>query len=195
MLQSVPLEKCSRLLNHGPTVLVSAQHGGRSNVMAAAWACVLDYMPVPKVSVVLSKESYTRTLIEQSGRFALQIPVARQARMVLALGSESGKNNPDKAAKLGAKLFHPSGCAVPLVEGCAGWLACELLPNAVNQQEYDLFIGKVLSAWADDTVFRNGHWHFDEAGDDWRTLHYMAGGQFYLIGKGLYVKQNTTHSV
>ena len=46
--QSVPLEKAYRLLNHGPTVLVSAQHAGECNVMAAAWACALDFSP-PKV--------------------------------------------------------------------------------------------------------------------------------------------------
>lgn len=34
----VPLAKAYRLLNHGPTVLVSAAHGGKRNVMAAAWA-------------------------------------------------------------------------------------------------------------------------------------------------------------
>jgi len=31
----VELEKAYRLLNHGPTVLVSAQHGDDRNVMAA----------------------------------------------------------------------------------------------------------------------------------------------------------------
>ena len=36
MRQPVPLDHCTRLLNHGPTVLVSAEHEGRRNVMAAA---------------------------------------------------------------------------------------------------------------------------------------------------------------
>jgi len=38
----VSLEKSYRLLNHGSTVLISATHSGISNVMVAAWACVLD---------------------------------------------------------------------------------------------------------------------------------------------------------
>ena len=42
----VELQYASRLLNHGPTVLVSAQHDGHANVMAAAWACALDFHPV-----------------------------------------------------------------------------------------------------------------------------------------------------
>ena len=37
--QPVDLKKAYRLLNHGPTVLVSASHEGVDNVMAAAWAC------------------------------------------------------------------------------------------------------------------------------------------------------------
>lgn len=36
----VPLDKAYRLINHGPTVLVSARHDGVENVMAAAWACI-----------------------------------------------------------------------------------------------------------------------------------------------------------
>ncbi len=44
----VPLAKAYRLLNHGPTVLVSAAHGGQRNIMAAAWAMPLDFEP-PKL--------------------------------------------------------------------------------------------------------------------------------------------------
>jgi hypothetical protein len=39
----VPLPKAYRLLNHGPTVLVSAAHNGQRNIMAAAWAMPLDF--------------------------------------------------------------------------------------------------------------------------------------------------------
>ncbi len=51
-LQAVPLDKAYRLLNHGPTVLVSSAHAGQQNVMAAAWAMPLDFDP-PKVLVVI----------------------------------------------------------------------------------------------------------------------------------------------
>ena len=34
----VSLEQAYRLLNHGPTVLVSSAHSGVINVMAAAWS-------------------------------------------------------------------------------------------------------------------------------------------------------------
>ena len=53
-ISAVPLPKSHRLINHGPTVLVSARDAGVDNVMAAAWACALDFAP-PKLTVVLDK--------------------------------------------------------------------------------------------------------------------------------------------
>jgi flavin reductase (DIM6/NTAB) family NADH-FMN oxidoreductase RutF len=178
----VPLDKCYRLMNHGPTVLVSARHEGVDNVMAAAWACVLDFGDAPKVTVVLDKATRTRELIEASGGFALQLPCVAQASLTVALGTHSANDVPDKLSRFGTSLFNAPGHDLPLVEGCVGWLICRLLPEPHNQQTYDLFIGQIEAAWADDRVFRQGRWHFDEAPDDLRTLHHVAGGQFIVSG-------------
>ena len=45
-------------------------------------------------------------------------------------------------------------------------------------------MGEIVAAWADDRVFDGKHWLFDTAPDELRTVHYVAGGQFYAIGKG-----------
>ena len=179
----VPLEKSSHLMNHGPTVLVSAQHGGRKNVMAAAWACVLDYGQSSKLTVVLDKSTFTRELVEASGYFALQLPTRDMAGLTHALGSESARDVPQKLDKHGANTFTVTGFELPLVEGCVAWLACKLLPEPHNQQTYDLFIGEVIGAWADERVFRDGRWRFEEAPEALRTIHHVAGGQFFVTGE------------
>src|ERR1700744_3368029 len=92
MRQSVPLDRCPRLLNHGPTVLVSAEHAGRRNVMAAAWSMPLDFTP-PKVAVVLDKQTFTRTLIEGSGAFVLAVPSVAIAALTDHVGSTSGRDS------------------------------------------------------------------------------------------------------
>ena len=69
----VPLAKAYRLMNHGPTVLVSSRHGDAVNMMAAAWSMPLDFQP-PKVAVVLDKSTLTRRMVEASGEFALNVP-------------------------------------------------------------------------------------------------------------------------
>ena len=181
----VPLDKSYRLMNHGPTVLVSAQHDGVTNVMAAAWACVLDYGKTPRVTVVLDKATRTRELVECSGYFALQLPTKAMVSLTVGVGTDSAKDVPDKLAKHGVETFPAPETGIPLVEGCVGWVACRLIREPHNQQVYDLFIGDVIGAWADDRVFRDGHWHFDDAPDDLRTIHHVAGGQFFVTGKSV----------
>ena len=67
-------------------------------------------------------------------------------------------------------------------------MICRLIPEEYNQQNYDLLIGEVIGAWADNRIYENGHWKFDEISDEMKTLHYIAGNQFYITGKGLVVK-------
>lgn len=183
----VPLDKAYRLLNHGPTVLVSARHAGVDNVMAAAWCCALDLAPT-KLTVVLDKSSATRALIEQSGAFVIQVPTVALLDVTKAVGSVSLADDADKLAHCGVELFDMPDCESPLVTGCAAWLACRRLFEPHNEQAYDLFIGEVTAAWADDRVFRDGHWHFEDADPALRSLHYVAGGHFYAIGEALTAK-------
>jgi flavin reductase (DIM6/NTAB) family NADH-FMN oxidoreductase RutF len=177
----VELNKAYRLINHGPTVLVSTAHGGVENVMAASWACGLDMAP-PKVTVVIDSETKTRALIEQSSEFVLQVPTVRQAALTHAVGNLSLSDDPAKLSRCGVELFRVAGLNVPFVAGCSAWLHCKMIAEPRVQSEYDLFIGEVTGAWADDRVFRDGHWHYENAGPEWRSLHYIAGGQFYAIG-------------
>ncbi|MGY4493661.1 flavin reductase family protein [Pseudomonas sp. TE3610] len=175
----VPLDKAYRLLNHGPTVLVSAAHDGQRNIMAAAWAMPLDFEP-PKVAVVLDKSTWTRQLLEASGTFVLQVPCVAQADIVQTVGNTAGKTF-DKFAAYGLQTFSGEQLEAPLLEGCVAWLECRLLPEPHNEGTYDLFLGEVISAQADARVFSEGHWHF-EGHDQLRTLHHVAGGHFMAIG-------------
>ena len=176
--------KAYRLLNHGPTVLVSARHEGVDNVMAAAWACALDFMPA-KLTVVLDKIAKTRELVEKSGLFVIQVPTAAQLRLTHEVGTRSLFDEADKLQRSGVELFDVPGHDQPFVAGCSAWLACRLIPEPHNQSSYDLFIGEVVGAWADTRVFKDGHWHFESADPAWRSLHYIAGGHFYAIGEAL----------
>ncbi len=188
-LAPVPLAKAYRLINHGPTVLVSARHGGIDNVMAAAWCCALDFSP-PKLTVVLDKSTKTRELIERSGVFAIQVPTVAQARLTQEVGNRSLHGQADKLAHSGVTLFGIDGVDVPLVKGCSAWMACRLMPEPHNQQAYDLFIGEVVGAWADPRVFSDGRWHYETADPALRSLHHVAGGHFYAIGDAIQVQDD-----
>lgn len=188
MIVSVEPSKAYRLLNHGPTVLVTSAHEDRRNVMAAAWNMPLDFDP-PRIAIVIDKKTFTRELIEASGRFAINIPCRAQAGMVVKVGSSSGrellgKADANKFNTFGVPSFAATKIAAPLVEGCVAWLECKVIPEPHIQDAYDLFVADVVAAQADDQVFSDGRWHF-EGHDDLRTLHHISGGQFFTAGESI----------
>lgn len=138
--------------------------------------------------MVLDKRSATRALIAQSGMFVIQVPTAAQLKLTHAVGNVSMNDDADKLAHCGVEPFGIEGFDLPFVAGCSAWLACKRIPEPHNEQAYDLFVGEVVGAWADSRVFSEGRWHFEDADPSLRSLHYVAGGQFYATGEALSVR-------
>ena len=176
---AVELSKAYRLLNHGPTVLVSSAYEGSVNVMAAAWSMPLDFSP-PKVAVVIDRNTWTRRLVEGSGEFTLNVPSRDLARQTLAVGSKSGREL-NKFDEYGISTSAAAEIGAPLINGCLGWLECRVIPEPHIQESYDLFLAEVVAAWADPTAFVGGHWSFSDGNP--RTIHYIAGGNFFETGE------------
>ena len=88
--------KIWQLFNLGGTVLVSAEHDGKTDMMPASWASPLDY---DKVLVVVDKSHYTRKLMDQSEYFALGVASAGILPELLSLGSVSKNADPEKLEK------------------------------------------------------------------------------------------------
>ena len=177
--QPVALEHASRLLNHGPTILVTSAHGDKRNVMTAAWSTPVEFTP-PRIAVVIDKSTYTRTLMLASGMFGIGVPGAAFLDKAYAVGSVSGESI-DKFTRYGVKSAPGPVLGLPTIEdGCAAWLECRLLRQADTEEAYDTFFGEVVSAAADARVFSNGHWTFDASNADLHTIHHLGGGQFTL---------------
>ena len=125
----IDIPKSYRLLNVGGTTLISAKHNGKVDVMAATWACPLDFNAV---SVVIAGDHYTRKLIKESGYFAVQLPTIGILDQVMKVGTISMNDDEDKIAHSGVELFYQDGYDIPLVKGCNGWLICKVIPEPHN---------------------------------------------------------------
>lgn len=178
MRVAVPLRRAYKLINHGPTTLISSASEGRRNVMAAAWVMALDFDP-PKVAAVIAADTFTRGLVEASGEFVVNVPTAAMADVVYAVGQVSGEDE-DKFAAHALAVSEASKVRAPLIDGCAAWLECRVVPEPGVQQRYDLFVGDVVAAWADDALFVDGLWRFPS--DAQRTIHHLSGGVFLASG-------------
>lgn len=176
MFLPVDLRHASRLVNHGPTVLVTTQHEGRRNVMAAAWSMPVEFTP-PRIAVVIDKQTYTRELLLASGCFALCLPVPALAALTWQVGNCSGRDG-DKLARLGIATSTGPVLGLPLVDGCAAWLELRHISEPHAETAYDTVFGEVVAAAADSRVFADGRWRFDDTNAALHTLHHLGGGQF-----------------
>ncbi|HEU4622308.1 MAG TPA: flavin reductase family protein [Burkholderiaceae bacterium] len=189
----VALHHASRLINHGPTVLVTSAHDNKRNVMAAAWSMPVNFEP-PRIAVVIDASTYTKDLVCASGAFGICIPGAGMIDTVYGVGNTSGRDT-DKFVKYAINAFAGSTCGVPLIEqGCAAWLECRLLAEPRTQSAYDTFFGEVIAAAADTRIFSNGRWLLNNEHADLHTIHHLGGGSFITAGNVLRARHNEIKS-
>ncbi|NMF91519.1 hypothetical protein GPA26_23950 [Aromatoleum petrolei] len=180
----VALEHASRLVNHGPTVLVTSSDGTRRNVMAAAWSMPVEFTP-PRIAIVIDKRTYTRELIAASGAFAICIPGAELVDLTYAVGSASGRDL-DKFARYNITATPGPELGMPLLEtGCAAWLECRLIPESHTEDAYDTCFGEVVAAAADERVFVKGRWSFTGENTALHTIHHLGGGNFVCASNAI----------
>jgi flavin reductase (DIM6/NTAB) family NADH-FMN oxidoreductase RutF len=173
----VKLEHASRLINHGPTVLVTSTHGGRRDVMAAAWSMPVEFTP-PRIAVVIDKSTFTRELAAASGHFGLIVPGAAMIDLTYAVGSTSGREM-DKFSEFGIETIDGPALGLPLIEqNCAAWMECRLISEPHTEDAYDTCFAEVVSAAADERIFADGHWNVDDSNAPLHTIHHLGAGKF-----------------
>ena len=182
----VLLRRAYQLINHGPTTLIGSAHGGRQNVMAAAWVMALDFDP-PKLAAVIAADTHTRELVDESGEFTVNLPPEALLDLTYSVGTSSGAEE-DKFSRFGIKTMPAEKVAAPLIDGCVGWLECRVIRNEQLARDFDLFIAEVVAAWADDEVFQKGEWTFGASNK--RTLHHLSRGTFLATGPLLRAKKS-----
>ena len=175
---AVPLNRAYRLLNHGPTVLVTTADGARRDVMAAAWVMAVDFDP-PKIAIVIDRPTLTRAMVDATGRFGLTVPPVAALDLTNAVGNVSG-HAVDKFARWGIDCFDDAPGTPPRLRAGIAWLDCRVIAEPGVQTAHDLFVAHVTAAWADPRVFQDGRWR--EADAALRTIHHIAGGVFFAAG-------------
>ncbi|WP_433635786.1 flavin reductase family protein [Kluyvera georgiana] len=182
----VELHHASRLLNHGPTILITSydDETKRRNVMAAAWSMPVEFEP-PRIAIVVDKNAWSREIIERNGTFGIVVPGVAAANWTYAVGSISGREE-DKFNAYGIPVINGPVLGLPVVEEkCLAWMECRLLPATAAASHYDTLFGEVVSAAADERAFVTGRWQFDD--DKRNTLHHLGAGTFVASGKQIRV--------
>jgi len=173
----VPLDRAYRLLNHGPVILVSSTDGLSRNVCTVAWACPCSKNP-PTFAIALGKRHRTYKNIMKTGYFGLNVPTVDLLDLVWFCGSRSG----DKIDKVHeGNIPIRLGTAydkLPLVDSCAAWLECKMVPGA-EAGDHGIIVAQVVAAACRPGVLCDDNtWNTN----DFPTLHHV-GGKRFVVGK------------
>ncbi len=174
----VPLGEATRIINHGPCVLISVANNNRDNLFTVAWN-----MPVKKspalVAIESSKSHFSFPFIETSGEFCINVPSASIVESVLKAGKVSGAVVADKFAHAGLTRARSEKIRAPRVAEAVAHLECKV-KQIISIDSSAIIIGEVLCAVADETSFSNGVWQFDNG---LKLLHHLGGNAFCISEK------------
>jgi flavin reductase (DIM6/NTAB) family NADH-FMN oxidoreductase RutF len=170
--KSIPITNAYRLINHGPTVLITSRLGEKINVMTAAWQMPVSFKPM-LVAVSIGHERFSHKLILEGREFVINIPHLEMIKEVLCCGTHSGKDK-DKFDLCNLSPVKAQKVKIPLIKECIGNIECKLYVH-YEAGDHTIFVGEVVAASVKEGIF-DGHLKVEL--DEAKTLHHLGGKVF-----------------
>lgn len=177
MRKPVPLSAAYRLIGPGPVVLVSSLYEERAGITPIAWNMPLSDDP-PIVALEIWHEHFIYKAILETGDFVINIPSSEMAQTVCKLGGATG-NKIDKFKEFGLVKEPSKKVKSPRLKSSIGILECKLRRENAILKKYDLVIGDVVYAEAEQSVFTD-RWHPEKPGP--KIMHHLGGKVFSIPG-------------
>lgn len=102
---------------------ITAHHDGKRTASIATWVLPSSIQPgYPECMILSSPHNFTHELMLSSGRFVLHLLAKEQAKHLLALGIESGRNTD----KLGSVAHTVNNTKDIILDGVVGYRVCTI---------------------------------------------------------------------
>lgn len=173
MKKEVPLDKATRLINHGPVVMVSSSFGEKKDVTPVAWTMPVEKNP-PVIVLEIGENHFIFDCILETKDFVVNIPGKGIAEKVVQCGSCSGRDV-DKFEEYGLTAVPAKNVTSPALGESLASLECTLVEDKHLLREYNIVVGKVEYAEAEEGSF-DEHWLF--AKDEYKTIHHLGNRTF-----------------
>lgn len=169
--RALDVARMARLVNHGPTVLVSCGRGSRANIITLAWVSPVSIDP-PMVAISVAPPRHSHGLISRGREFAVNVPSPRILDAVWYCGTRSGRDV-DKFDGAGLTPAAPRAIDTPLVEECFAHIECRVV-KAAAVGDHTLFVGEAVGCSVEGGAF-DGHLRLRGR---FHTLHHLGGPRF-----------------
>ncbi|MBU0580322.1 MAG: flavin reductase family protein [Candidatus Margulisbacteria bacterium] len=173
----IPLDVCTRLINHGPVSLLTSAYMDKRNVMALAWLMPVSHTP-RYLAIALPQKRYSYELIEKSKEFVLNIPPVALKQLVLNCGEVTGRKV-DKFKEHKIKTLPAKKVGAPLIEDCVAHLECKII-NEIKAGDHQILVAEIVAASANEgVVSEKGIVNVEKA----QMLHHLGGAYFGVMEK------------
>ncbi len=170
--KEIPINRANRLINHGPTILITSRLKDKMNVMTAAWQMPVSFSPM-LVAVAIGRARFSHSLIEESGEFVIAVPHIGIIDRVWCCGTHSGKDH-DKFSVCNLTAIQARKVNAPLIEECIGNIECRVHSHH-PAGDHTIFVGEVVAASVQEGLFDE---HLQVDLESARTIHHLGGKVF-----------------
>lgn len=181
--EQIPQDSAHRLINHGPTILISTRDkNGNYNIAPIAWNSPVGKNP-PALLAVVGRRHKTNENIIKTNEFIVCVPHKKQVEMVRRTGTISGYEV-DKFAEFNIEAVPANKIKGLVPVDCVGYIECRV-KEIVEMEKVNIFIGSVLAAGAKKGIFKE---RLLVEKEEAKTIHHL-GGHFFSIPESTIIEQ------
>ncbi|WP_044568470.1 flavin reductase family protein [Arthrobacter sp. M2012083] len=154
--EEYPLDHAHRLIEPGPTVLISTQHSGTANLMTNGFNMPIRHSPA-LLGIVLGPWDHSYEALRATRECVVAIPSVSLAEAVVDAGNTSGYDT-DKWADLGFTPMEPAVVSAPLIRECFANLECVVADDRLVE-DYNLWLLEPVRIWHAPSLEESGEFH------------------------------------
>lgn len=175
--EKLDLARAYRLLNHGPTVLVSTTDGAVPNAAAIAWCAPASRAPARFVLTIGTRHK-TWDNLTASGECVINLPTVEALEQLWVCGHRTGHHG-DKLGPAGIEVMPSTVVEAPRLTCCVAWIEAELVQAPLYEGTSLVLVEAVAVETVPGLIDEAGHLDVTR----FHTLHHLGGPRFTLPGE------------
>lgn len=132
-----------------PFLITCADATGKPNIIAVSFCMPVSKEP-PLVACAIGRKAFSCELIDNTKEFIINVPTTELKQEVYYCGYNSGREV-DKFKETGLTPKPARKVKAPIIEECIAHMECKL-DDIFEVGEKNLFIGRVIEAYADEEI-------------------------------------------
>jgi len=132
-------------------LITCGDFASKANIIAVSFCMPVSKEP-PLIACAIGRSAYSRSLIERTQEFVVNVPPKALEPTVYYCGYHSGYEV-NKFKETGLTPLPARAVKAPIIAECVAWMECSVRQE-IETGDKNLFIGEVLEAYADDALVK-----------------------------------------